>query len=165
MKHIFMCILMLGISVISCKEKQQDNHTNSETYEKLKLPEWLIGNWTNDMDGVRVTEIWEKGEGVLLGKSYSIRNNDTISSERIQLIQEGDHMWYIPVVKNQNEGEIVKFKLTSLTTNQLVFENPEHDFPQKIHYTLINNDSLLAEISGVIQGKEQSEKFPMRRDK
>jgi hypothetical protein len=94
-----------------------------------------------------------------------MRNNDTISSESIQLVQEGDKLLYVPVVRKQNEGKRVVFTLSFSTDNQLVFENPQHDFPQKILYTLINNDSLLAEISGTYNGKHQSEKFPMSRAK
>lgn len=158
---IYMAIILAGAT--ACSNKQHTATTNAEISKKLKLPEWLIGKWENTIQGVQVTEIWERGEDGLIGRSYSIRNNDTISSERIRLQQEGDKLWYIPVVKNQNEGHIVKFQLTSSMDQILIFENPEHDFPQKIQYALINNDSLLAEISGVFQGKEQSEKFPMRR--
>ena len=44
-----------------------------------------------------------------------------------------------------------------------MFENPGHDFPKKISYTKITNDSLVAEISGQQQGKPASEKFAMKK--
>lgn len=162
--QLIICILLVCFGIVSCKNKRQAiTENSSEIPEKLVLAEWLIGKWENELDGTHVTEIWEKGGDALLGKSYSIRNKDTVSSERIRLQQEGDKLYYIPVVKNQNEGQLVKFALISSTDHQLIFENPDHDFPQKISYTLINKDSLLAEISGTVQGKQQSEKFPMRR--
>ena len=57
------------------------------------------------------------------------------------------------------------FKLTSLSPNQLVFENPTHDFPTKITYLKISQDSIVASISGLIDGKEKLEQFPMKKIK
>jgi hypothetical protein len=45
----------------------------------------------------------------------------------------------------------------------LVFENKEHDFPQKITYTKISNDSIVAEISGMKDGKQSKESYPMKK--
>jgi hypothetical protein len=53
--------------------------------------------------------------------------------------------------------------MTSSTSNQLVFENSIHDFPQIITYTQITKDSLLAVISGKINGIMNSQDFPMKR--
>ena len=47
----------------------------------------------------------------------------------------------------------------------IVFENPQHDFPQIISYTKINADSLVAEISGSKNGQELKQTFPMKRVK
>jgi hypothetical protein len=167
MKIHIITIMAIGfIAMIACNGLQQNTSENNPgTTERLKSAEWLIGKWENEKDGIHVTEIWEKGKNAYYGRSYSMRNNDTISSESIQLVQEGDKLLYVPVVRKQNEGKRVVFTLSFSTDNQLVFENPQHDFPQKILYTLINNDSLLAEISGTYNGKQQSEKFPMSRAK
>jgi len=45
----------------------------------------------------------------------------------------------------------------------LIFEKPKHDFPQKITYNKISNDSLIAGISGMKDGKESKEKYPMKK--
>ena len=91
--------------------------------------------------------------------------NDTVSSESISLEERSKELFYIPTVKNQNEGKSIIFTLTSLATNQLIFENPTHDFPQKITYTQVTHDSLVAVISGVVNGKEVFQNFPMARTK
>ena len=77
----------------------------------------------------------------------------------------GIELFYIPTVKEQNSGKAVKFKLTSSSDTQLIFKNPKHDFPHTISYTQISNDTLLAEISGMMEGKHNSRKFPMTRVK
>ena len=68
-------------------------------------------------------------------------------------------------MKNQNKELPVSFKLVNATDNQLVFENPNHDFPTKITYLIISEDSMVASISGLIDGKEKIEQFPMKRIK
>ena len=150
---------------MSCKTKEnRDVEKTSVVISKLGKTSWLIGEWEGTTDGIAVTEIWKKASGnLLLGRSFSLKNSDTISSEHIELKLQDDTVFYIPKVKNQNQGQIVKFALTSYTDQTLIFENPMHDFPQKITYQLVNNDSLVAEISGINKGQMQSEKFPTHR--
>jgi hypothetical protein len=168
MKKIFAGFLLAGmVMVLSCQNLDRTEKKSEATTEHLiEKANWLIGEWQNSSETEKVSELWEKeNDSVYVGKSYSIRNADTISSERIRLEEHGDQLFYIPVVKNQNAGETVKFTLGSSDANHLAFENPAHDFPQKISYSLITNDSLFAEISGMYKGQQQSEKFPMHRVK
>ncbi len=140
------------------------NEEKKTEYSELIKASWLIGTWKNDSMNVHATEIWtRKNDSSYEGKSFYVVGSDTVSSESINLEQRGKELFYIPVVKDQNNNEPVKFVLTSLTSKQLVFENPAHDFPQKISYTQIAADSLLAEISGLQKGKPASEFFPMKR--
>lgn len=50
-----------------------------------------------------------------------------------------------------------------MNATMAVFENPNHDFPQRIIYRLVTVDSLVARIEGRIDGKERSSDFPYRR--
>ncbi|MBY0432721.1 MAG: hypothetical protein K2U26_01275, partial [Cyclobacteriaceae bacterium] len=93
------------------------------------------------------------------------KEKDTTIFETVRLLQEKNSLFYIPQVKNQNGGLPVRFKEKQISDNELVFENPEHDFPQTISYTKITADSLVAEISGTKNGKERRQKFPMKRVK
>ena len=74
---------------------------------------------------------------------------------------KGDDLFYIPTVKNQNNGEPVSFKLVSGKNGEFVFENKQHDFPQRIIYRNPNPDSLYARIEGYQQGKVHKEEFPI----
>jgi hypothetical protein len=168
MKKALPGFLVIGITLMfSCKNNSTTNADNeSVMMHRIEKANWLIGEWQNNSETGRVCEIWEKeNDSVYVGNSYSLRNTDTVSSERIRLEEHGDKLFYIPVVKDQNAGEHIKFTLVSTVSNQLIFENPEHDFPQKIAYSLITDDSLFAEISGMYKGQQQSERFPMHRVK
>ena len=127
---------------------------------------WLIGSWKNQSAKTVDIETWKKlNDSTFIGRSYSLTGADTVSSEHIRLEQHKGKLYYIPTVKNQNGGKAVTFTLTSSNNKHLVFENPEHDFPQKITYTQITNDSLVAEISGTRKGRQKAIQFPMKRGK
>ena len=85
--------------------------------------------------------------------------------ESMKLRQAGKDLFYIPTVNGQNGGQPTTFTLTSTSPEDLVFENPAHNFPQKITYRHITPDSLFAAISGHMGGQTHTENFPMGRVK
>jgi hypothetical protein len=159
-------ILFLIVIYAACKQKQKTRPetTKGSSGYKLETAKWLIGNWKDSLAEGFSSETWtKKNDTCFTGVSYFLKGKDTVSKEFIQLVLTGDSLYYIPVVKDQNKGQSVKFTNTLLNANQMVFENPLHDFPQKISYFLIKTDSMLAEISGTLNGKFRSVKFPMTR--
>lgn len=132
----------------------------------LNPAEWLIGTWQcTSAEGISY-ETWAKAsEQEYVGKSYMLAEKDTVVFENIRLVQEQDGLFYIPAVTDQNKGLPIRFAGTTFSANVFVFENPEHDFPQRISYTKIGADSLVAEISGKKDGQELKQSFPMKRVK
>jgi len=125
---------------------------------------WLKGTWVNESNTGNIYESWSQVNNYeLQGISYLIQGQDTIVKETIRLIIENDAMYYIPSVKSQNEGKPIRFVMTRLSDNQMMFENPEHDFPQVIYYRQESKDSLLAEIWATDEGKIHKISFPMKR--
>ena len=155
MKKTILLLVAVAL-VISCKKSEKEN--------KLEAANWLVGTWENKSDYGDMIEIWNKSnDSLYVGNSYFIKQKDTLHSESIELKQKGDVVLYIPTVKGQNNDQPVTFQLTKQTPKQLVFENPTHDFPQKIVYQQITADSLVATISGMQQGKVSSESFSMKK--
>ncbi len=133
---------------------------------EIKKAEWLIGTWENKTSKGSIYETWYKvNDYELSGKSYILKENDTVVFENIRLVQEHDKLYYIPVVKNQNNNLPIRFSGITATETQLIFENTEHDFPQKIAYSKIKSDSLYAEISGIKKGQPRKQAFLMKRVK
>ncbi|MFL1896637.1 DUF6265 family protein [Aquimarina sp. 2-A2] len=129
----------------------------------IKKAEWLKGTWENKTSKGSVYETWSKSrENEFNGKSYIVKDKDTIIFETIKLVQEQNGLFYIPRVKNQNENLPVRFLAKTISETQLVFENLQHDFPQTISYTKITSDSLVAEISGTKNGQQRKQTFPMK---
>jgi len=132
--------------------------------KKIAQANWLVGTWFSESGERSNYETWNiYNDSIYVGRSYSIHRGDTVSSESIKLVQQGEELNYIPTVQGQNNDMPVKFKLVSSDSNKLIFENPAHDFPQMITYWNVPPDSLIAEISGLINGEHQAQKFPMRR--
>ncbi|MBK9103408.1 MAG: hypothetical protein IPL92_02280 [Saprospiraceae bacterium] len=92
---------------------------------------WMTGTWEMPKPNGHVRlEIWQKENGRgLRGKGVSVAQGDTTGLETIALYKDQNHIWYVPVVSDQNEGQPVPFKLVSDSDIHFVFENPEHDFP------------------------------------
>jgi hypothetical protein len=156
MRHISKLIVIIILSVFSSRAGAQ---TFSMTDAK-----WLIGKWENQTQRGRMVEEWTRtNDSVFSARSYMINAQDTILLESVQLKKEGNELFYIPTVKGQNNEQPVRFKLSAMKAGSMVFENPAHDFPQKISYTLLDKDSLMAEISGIVNGVERKRQFPMKR--
>jgi len=132
--------------------------------QEIKKATWLLGTWQNKTSKGVIYETWsERSDHELSGMSYFIQDQDTTVLEIIQIIQENDRLFYIPTVHNQNDALPVRFSSTIVSDSKMVFENKEHDFPQVITYMKITEDSLVASISGLVNGKERKQIFPMSR--
>lgn len=152
------CIAVIVLTALSAWSTKQT--------KDISKAEWLIGTWENRTPKGIIFETWSKETNVeFSGKSYIIQEKDTVVFENIRLIQGQDGLIYIPTVKNQNDDLPVHFASKVISETRLVFENPEHDFPQVISYTKINSDSLVAEISGTKDGRERRQVFAMKRTK
>jgi hypothetical protein len=55
------------------------------------------------------------------------------------------------------------FVASSVTADSVTFENPQHDFPQKVIYRLQPEGRLVARIEGTRDGKVRGVDFPMKR--
>ncbi len=146
---------LLGFLVLfGCQNMQNDD---------INKANWLIGTWENKTQRGSIYETWSKtNDNEFSGISYIVKDQDTIIFENIRLVQERGTLFYIPVVKSQNEGLPVRFAIKTILETKLIFENTKHEFPQIISYTRIGADSLVAVISGTKNGRERKQTFPMK---
>lgn len=162
-------ILMIVVAVFgSCTTETKAEKTQIEketsNVKNLENALWLIGTWEMDEEFGFLREEWKRqNDSVFIGKSYTTKGKDTMVYETIRLVIENNDIYYIPRVMTQNDGEEIRFKAVQFSPNALVFENVAHDFPQRIEYNMLSKDSLIAEISGMIEGKSEAQPFPMKR--
>jgi len=147
----------------ACRQKPSVENESIKP-KKIAQANWLVGTWFSESGERSNYETWNiYNDSIYVGRSFSIQRGDTVSSESIKLVQQGEEINYIPTVQGQNNDMPVMFELVSSDSNKLIFENPTHDFPQIITYWSVPPDSLIAEISGMINGQHHAQKFPMRR--
>jgi hypothetical protein len=116
----------------------QDGITKKD-FKRLQV---LAGVWQLDTDAA-VFEAWKLTPGgQLSGKGFRLSASDTLVSEKLELIWRSGAVVYIPTVPNQNGGQPVEFTLTGVKGERFIFENPEHDFPQRIIYHFLSKNDL-----------------------
>jgi len=123
----------------------------------------LLGKW--QIEGRQIVETWQKGshpDTIYTAQVVENINGKFLLREQIFVTRQNGQIVYNAQIKRQ-KGETassVPFKLTSVTDSKAVFENPQHNFPQKITYELKdNNKTLVTEVSGSMDGQPQSFSF------
>lgn len=137
--------------------------SKKNAFEKM---DWIEGKWENIADSSQFYESWEKiSDSIFRGEAFVIAGGETVFSEKIGIERNGGDIFYLANVSDQNGGTTVPFKLISSSETELVFENKEHDFPNKITYKKISENSIEAKIEGTSHGKTRVEYFPFGRRK
>ncbi len=138
------CILLFTgcILFMQCKNEIK-KEINVEQFN------WLSGNWSMQDDEGTTTEEWRIiNDSLMEGKSDFVKGDSVIPFETIRLFYSNNSFYYEAKAAGQNEEQPVAFKLSSYSDSGFVAENPEHDFPKRITYKLINTDSIHAFIDG-----------------
>jgi hypothetical protein len=122
---------------------------------------WLEGRWQGERGGVALEEQWTSVRGgALLGLHRDVKGERMLSFEflRIQATPEGTFYFASP-----NSRPPVAFKLVESGERRAVFENKQHDFPQRILYWLDAQGAMHARIEGPQGGKTVSEEWVWTR--
>ena len=120
--------------------------------------QFLAGCW----EGENSAEVWLKpGGGTMLGVGRTVRGGQTVESEFMHIATGpgGDVVMSIQLKLAQT---VTAFKLTASGAGFATFENPGHDFPQRILYRAEKDGSLGARIEGTVGGKPRGRDYRFR---
>ena len=136
---------LLIICLSSCGNNKKESISNVK---------WLIGTWQHSDDFGNISyETWkEVSSNELSGKSYVISENDTAVFETLNIKYDKGTLCYFVQVLDHNDNQTIKFSSKFIDAGKMEFENPQHNFPKIITYQKISNDSLVAVISGALDG-------------
>lgn len=151
MKHV-VCSFLTGLYLLS-----NIMMTHAGDISKLESLHWMLGEWKMDSVNREVTESWEKVSDTVYtvykgSNKMTIKKSGAIDSEESLLLVEMSGAVYYLAKVPQNPLP-VPFKLIVLGNRIAVFENPGHDFPKRIEYS-INKDGELDVY--VTDGKDKS---------
>ncbi|MFK8043128.1 DUF6265 family protein [Congregibacter sp.] len=111
--------------------------------------DWLVGCWESYENYSK--EVWVKNpDRSLLGFSASVENSEIGFYELLYIREVGGTLTYTAHPSGQSSAVFV---LSETGERRVVFENPSHDYPQRIAYERVE-DSLTAVIS-LMNGEQQ----------
>ncbi|WP_294672070.1 DUF6265 family protein [uncultured Fluviicola sp.] len=163
-RHILTSLSLAALLITACGGKE-DSPEKRQEKSRLEKAAWLLGSWKNSSDQGTMTETWTKDNAdSYSAKTYFVIGKDTVFRELSRLEETGSNLQCVISIEGENDEKPVTFVMTKQSEQNLVFENPKHDFPNKITYQQ-KGDSVIAEISGMQKGKIEKERFAMVRVK
>ena len=118
---------------------------------------WMAGSWTGESRGIQMEEHWTAPKGnSMVGIHRDVGKGRTMLFEFLRIEQRGDQLVYLSMPNGRSPA--TPFPLKEISGNRVVFENPKHDFPQRIIYWKDGND-LRARIEGTKNGKTGGEEW------
>lgn len=148
--RVLLCAALLSSATVAAAAEEK---------KSLEPLSFLVGCWQGELGGgvvVRENHSTPFG-GQMLGMSQTVAGGKTIAFEYLRITEDPDgKVSYRPSPGGQGT---VTFQLVKATATEAVFENPAHDFPQRIAYEL-KEGQLVARIE-LLDGKKRQE-FPMR---
>ena len=125
---------------------------------------WLVGTWKSERATATVFERWEMTDDYRMeGQGFRVSQGDTLFTERLRIQVQDDVLYYVADVP-QNLDE-VWFRLTRITKNEAVFENPQHDFPKVIVYRRESEYKLYVRVEGKENGRPKRLEFFFDRER
>ncbi len=99
--------------------------------------------------------------GTMLGVNRMVRDSKTVAFEFMRIVEQDNGG--IEFMASPSGQGTTSFLMVSVNDREVIFENPDHDFPQRIIYRLLSDEDLLGRIEGTIDGEERAVDFPMKR--
>lgn len=139
--------------------------SGAETQEKpvvgIDRVAWLQGCWESVSPQRTVEEQWMSPRGrSMIGVGRTVRADRLVEYELVVLREQDGQLAYEAHPSGQPSAV---FLSRTVTDAEVVFENPTHDFPQRVGYRRDGPDALLAWIEGTRNGQARRVEFPYRR--
>jgi hypothetical protein len=110
---------------------------------------WLEGCWA--LGDAETEEHWiDAGHGLLFGHSVTIRDGSLVTFEDLRIEPGATGPVYVAAPGGRSP---VQFQYVESGASAIVFENPDHDFPQRIAYRR-SGDLLTATISTLDRSRQ-----------
>jgi hypothetical protein len=160
---VFTIILAVALTSVWSASGSRETRTAGPA-PKISELAWLSGDWQTAPGGRALTEEhWTvPAAGTMIGMGRAVAGEKTVEFEFLRIEQRGNDLYY---VANPNANcPQTDFKLTRLTGQEVIFENPAHDYPKRVMYRKNSDGSLVASIDAGEGTKSQSFSYlPMRR--
>ena len=121
---------------------------------------WMTGTWTQSSEREMVSESWlGPANGLMVATNLSTWPSGKKTFEFLRIADTADGFSYYA---SPGGRPPVEFKMTELTGQRVVFENPAHDFPRRILYWR-DGEALMARTEGTMRGEPATEEWRFQR--
>ncbi len=156
MRDLSFSALLLFVLAIS--------YVSAQTTNSVSTLLWMTGCWEVNDNGRVTIERWAKPtENLMIGTSQTVKNGKSVAFEFLRVVNNGHGLVYVALPSSAKEP--TPFPFLKMGEREVVFENLNHDFPQRIIYRQTAADSLFARIEGMQNGKLEGMDIPMKRVK
>lgn len=153
------CIVLAG-----CAVAPQSVSVEADPSALARLS-WMVGHWEGTQNGARIEEFWTPpAGGTMLGVNRTINDGRTVFFEFLRIEESPDGIAYLasplgryPPTRFQLAGPLAE------DDRRVTFENPAHDFPQRILYWRSEDNTLHGRIEGLRDGRPSSSEWVWRR--
>ena len=123
---------------------------------------WLSGCWSAEGSEAGSGEQWTPLAGAsLMGVSRTVRQGKTVAYEFMRIAQGSDGK--VAFFAQPSGKPPASFPVLRMNSSEVIFENLEHEFPQRVIYRLAAPTQLRASIEGMRNGAFRSIEYPMIR--
>ena len=130
----------------------------TETLDELS---WMAGYWQGLESDITMEECWLSPRGdLMVGMHRDTFTSGRVFFEYLRIEATEDGIVYYASPRGRN---ITPFAMVSNEDQRVVFENPEHDYPQRIIYELQSDGALRATIEGMEDGELTSSFWTWQR--
>lgn len=118
---------------------------------------WMGGCWST---GTAEEQWMAPAGGLMVGMSRTVRDGRARGYEFLLMRVVDGRVVYWAYPSGQSP---TSFPATEVGADQVVFENAEHDFPQKIRYRRESSDRMVASVFGAVTDESPAFELDYRR--
>lgn len=116
----------------------------------LECLAWMAGSWASQSERGSAEEFWAPpAGGLMLGFHRDVFPSGEAFFEYLRMESVDGGVIYFASPRGR---ETTAFRMSECREGYAVFENPEHEFPQKIIYRLEPDGDLCATVEGIEKG-------------
>ncbi|WP_291906603.1 DUF6265 family protein [Chitinophaga sp. CB10] len=113
----------------------------------------LQGTWVMNTRKGSVVEQWQQvNDSTWYGRTWRVAEGDSSLQQSINLVKQGDAIYFMPVYTGHETLAPLKLKVRVLKPIGFVAEDLQNDFPQKVTYRFSTPTVLEARVQGTRDG-------------
>ncbi|MES2523459.1 MAG: DUF6265 family protein [Gemmatimonadota bacterium] len=154
-------LLTAAMLLVPAASHAQGAPSNTASGDPVAGLVWLSGCWAQTTGARVVEEFWQAPRGgMMMGMGRTTNGPRLVEFEYMRIEGRGDTLVFVALPSGQAGAQ---FRARPPYDREVVFENPAHDFPQRVRYRRVGRDSVHARVEGMQNGASRGFDFRYAR--